>query len=88
MNILITLLGLTIIVIIHELGHYWAARYSGIGVHEFSIGMGPKIAGKRINETDYNLRLLPIGGYVKLAGMDDKDESLSPPEINYYHKPR
>ena len=87
MSIFLTLIGLTIIVIIHELGHFWAAIHSGIGVHEFSIGMGPKVFGKRIKETDYNFRLLPIGGYVKLAGMDDKDQENTPPELNYYNKP-
>ncbi len=54
----------SIIVIIHEFGHYYFAKKAGILVREFAIGMGPKIFQVRKGETVYTLRLLPIGGYV------------------------
>ncbi|HCS75109.1 MAG TPA: RIP metalloprotease RseP, partial [Clostridiales bacterium] len=73
-TILIALLFFSIIIMIHELGHFLAAKAAGIYAEEFSIGMGPrllKISGK---ETVYSLRLLPIGGYVRFLG-EDEDSS-------------
>ena len=73
MNFIITLLILIvvlgIIVFIHELGHFLAAKKVGVYVHEFAIGMGPKVFSfKRKNdETVYSLRLLPLGGFTALA---------------------
>ena len=57
-------------VMIHELGHYMVAKWFGIKVIEFSFGFGPKIVGYQGKETFYALRLIPLGGYVKLHGMD------------------
>ncbi len=71
MSFIITFLALSFVIFIHELGHLLAAKRSNIGVYEFAIGMGPKIASLRFGETDYTLRLFPVGGFVKLAGMDD-----------------
>lgn len=64
---------LGLLVFVHELGHYLAALRVGIKVEEFAIGMGPKIWGFRRGHTDYNIRALPIGGYVKLFGEGDYD---------------
>ncbi|MDG2265210.1 MAG: M50 family metallopeptidase, partial [Candidatus Marinamargulisbacteria bacterium] len=64
------------IIVIHELGHFWAARYLGVGVHEFAVGMGPVIAKRRGRRTLYTFRLFPIGGFVRVAGMDDSDEPM------------
>lgn len=63
-----------ILVLVHEYGHYYFAKRAGILVREFSIGMGPKIWWTRKNGTTYTVRLLPVGGYVRLAGSDDEDE--------------
>lgn len=60
-----------IIVLIHELGHFSVAKISGMKVHEFAIGMGPKLFQVKKGETDYSLRILPIGGYVKVEGEDE-----------------
>ena len=88
MGALVTILALGIVIFFHELGHFWMAKRAGIGVYEFSIGMGPKLFGCRRDETEYTLRLLPIGGFVKLAGMDDEDKDAPvPDEINYHKKP-
>lgn len=63
-----------VLVLVHEFGHYYFAKRAGILVREFSIGMGPKIWWKRKNGTTYTVRILPVGGYVRLAGNDDEDE--------------
>ncbi|MDQ0362929.1 RIP metalloprotease RseP [Breznakia pachnodae] len=73
----IFLLG--IIVLIHELGHFLTAKRFGVYCGEFSIGMGPVLFKKQVGETQYSLRLLPIGGFVSMAGEEDdtkKDENI------------
>lgn len=62
------------VVLIHELGHFAVAKFVGIRVNEFSIGMGPKLFQRQRGETEYTLRLLPIGGYVKMEGEDESSE--------------
>ncbi len=81
--LLITIISFIIIfgilVFVHEFGHFIVAKMSGIMVREFSIGMGPKLFYYRHNHTTYTLRLLPIGGYVRMAGSsDDEDEEIQP----------
>lgn len=83
MNFLITLIAfifvLGITVLVHEFGHFIFAKKAGVYVYEFSIGMGPSIKKfKRKNdETVYSLRLLPIGGYVQMAGEEiEVDENI------------
>ena len=68
----------SVIVIIHEFGHYYFAKKAGILVREFAIGMGPKIFKVRKGETVYTLRLLPIGGYVRMAGHDEDEQEIKP----------
>ncbi len=66
------LLLIGICVVIHEGGHYLAAVWRRVQVHEFAFGMGPKLIGKRRGETLWSWRLLPIGGFVRLEGMEDE----------------
>lgn len=68
LNIIVFVLVLGVIVFIHELGHFIAAKRFGIYAPEFSIGMGPKLFSKKVGETEYQLRLFPIGGFVVMAG--------------------
>lgn len=68
----------SVIVIIHEFGHYYFAKRAGILVREFAIGMGPKVFQVRKGETVYTLRLLPIGGYVRMAGHDEDEQEIKP----------
>ncbi|AEF94359.1 membrane-associated zinc metalloprotease [Desulfotomaculum nigrificans CO-1-SRB] len=63
-----------LLIFFHELGHFLMAKKVGIMVHEFSLGFGPKILGISRGETKYNLRLLPLGGFVRMAGMDPNEE--------------
>ncbi|MCL0311616.1 RIP metalloprotease RseP [Apilactobacillus sp. TMW 2.2459] len=68
-----------LLVIVHEFGHFIVAKKSGIMVREFSIGMGPKIFYYRKNNTTYTWRLLPLGGYVRMAGSaDNESQELKP----------
>jgi regulator of sigma E protease len=62
---------LSILVFIHELGHYAVARWIGVHVEEFGFGLPPRMWGKKIGRTIYSLNWLPIGGFVKLSGEDD-----------------
>ncbi len=71
-NFLIALLLFGLMVFVHELGHFLAARATGIGVKEFSIGFGPALAGFRRGDTRYALRLIPMGGFCRFFG-DEED---------------
>ena len=68
----LTLLGITLLVTIHELGHFLAAKAFGIRVEIFSIGFPPKLIGFKSGDTEYQLSLTPLGGYVKISGMIDE----------------
>src|SRR3989338_1964303 len=59
---------LSILVIVHEFGHFIAAKRMGVRVEKFSIGFGPEIFGVTKSSTRYSISLIPLGGYVKLAG--------------------
>ncbi|UJZ88495.1 RIP metalloprotease RseP [Heyndrickxia coagulans] len=66
------------LVIFHEAGHFFVAKKAGILCREFAIGFGPKILSFKKNETQYTIRLLPIGGYVRMAGEDPDMPELKP----------
>lgn len=92
MNLLfafIIVLGPTIL--FHELGHFLVAKAVGIKVHEFALGFGPAIGKRRRGETVYSLRSLPLGGFVKLAGMDipedEADMVAADDEGSFNNKP-
>jgi regulator of sigma E protease len=71
-TILATVVVLGVLIFVHELGHFGAAKLVGIEVQRFSIGLGPKVVGFRVGETEYVLSAIPLGGYVKMGGMDDE----------------
>lgn len=73
-TILAFILVFGIIVIVHEFGHFYFAKRAGILVREFSIGMGPKLFQTHKNETSYTIRVLPLGGYVLMAGYEDEED--------------
>ncbi|TVP42143.1 MAG: RIP metalloprotease RseP [Gemmatimonadales bacterium] len=72
MTILATLVVLGVLIFVHELGHFWAARSVGVRVERFSIGLGPRVYGFQRGDTEYVISAIPLGGYVKMAGMDDE----------------
>ena len=69
MGIIFTIVILGLIVFLHELGHFATAKYFRMPVTEFAIGMGPKIFSLKKNETTYSIRILPLGGFVNIEGM-------------------
>lgn len=77
-SILTFIIVFGVIVVVHEFGHYFFAKKSGILVREFAIGMGPKLFSHRKNGTTYTLRLLPVGGYVRMAGAGEESVELNP----------
>ena len=74
MNGILTILFLTFFVVLHEFGHFLAARRSGVAVSEFFVGFGPKIFSFKKNNTEFGLKALPLGGYVKIPGMDESED--------------
>lgn len=80
MYIIMAIIAFGVLIIIHELGHFTLAKLNGVKVEEFSIGMGPKLFGVKGKETTYLVKLLPIGGYVKMLG--DEGESTDPRAFN------
>ncbi len=79
---------LSILVFVHELGHFLVARFVGVGVEEFGFGLPPRIWGKKMKGTIYSINWLPIGGFVKLAGEDEGGPSaISPPAGEAGHQP-
>lgn len=72
--VIIFILILLFLVMIHELGHFIAAKRSGIGVEEFGFGLPPRIWGKKVGETIYSVNWLPFGGFVRLVGEDSTDK--------------
>jgi regulator of sigma E protease len=72
MTILATVIVLGVLIFVHELGHFAAAKAVGIEVQRFSIGLGPKVVGYTYGETEYVFSAIPLGGYVKMGGMDDE----------------
>ncbi len=76
MTIILFLIVLAVLIFVHELGHFLAARACGIRVDEFAIGFGPKLWSIKRGETKYALNLIPFGGYVKIFGENPDEESL------------
>ena len=72
MTILATIVVLGVLIFVHELGHFLAAKAVGVEVQRFSIGLGPTIFGFQKGETEYVVSWIPLGGYVKMGGMDDE----------------
>ena len=76
-----------VMILIHELGHFWAARFFDVHVETFSIGFGPRLFGFRRGETDIRVSLILFGGYVKMAGEHLGDEANADPR-SLLAKPR
>lgn len=84
-SILVFLLVLSILVLVHELGHFIIARKMGILVEEFGFGLPPRVFGKKIGETVYSINLLPFGGFVKLHG-ESTEDGVSFPKRAFLNK--
>jgi regulator of sigma E protease len=72
-SILAFIIVLGVLILVHELGHFITAKLAGIAVPRFSIGLGPRVWGFKVGETEYVISALPLGGYVKMAGMGEEE---------------
>lgn len=86
MSLIYAIILFGFLIFIHELGHFLAAKLSGVRVLKFSIGFGPKILGKRIGDTEYLLSAVPLGGYVKMYGEDVGEEAIDV-KSSFKHQP-
>jgi regulator of sigma E protease len=86
-SIAAAVIGLGLLIVFHEFGHFLLAKLSGVGVLTFSVGFGPKLWVKKRGETEYALSAFPLGGYVKMVG-EDPDEEVSPADLerSFAHK--
>ena len=84
-TILAAIFDFGVLITVHEFGHFITAKMTGMRVDEFAIGFGPNIFQKKVGETLYSLRIIPLGGYNKIAGMDpeepDSDDSFKSKSI-------
>lgn len=81
--VLVAVLFFGVIIMTHELGHFLFAKLFKVKINEFSVGMGPAVFKRRKKDTDYSLRLLPIGGYVAMEGEDEESSD----ENSFNNKP-
>jgi regulator of sigma E protease len=88
MSWLYVFLGFSLLIVLHEAGHFVAAKATGMRVEKFFLFIGPKLVSVKRGETEYGIAALPIGGYVKISGMNPEEKL--PPEVApraYYRKP-
>lgn len=78
-TIIATIIVLGVLIFVHELGHFLAAKLARVCVLTFSLGFGPKLLGKKVGETQYQISMVPLGGYVKMVG-EEAGEAI-PPEL-------
>ncbi|MCB0984589.1 MAG: site-2 protease family protein [Ilumatobacter sp.] len=83
---LVFVVGLVLSVILHEFGHFWTARRSGMKVTQFFVGFGPRVWSFHHNGVEYGLRALPLGGFVKIIGMTNMDEVAEEDEAVTYRQ--
>lgn len=86
-NLLWLLLLIGVMILVHELGHYWAARWFDVRIDVFSFGFGPRLFGFKRGETDFRFSAVLFGGYVKMAGEQPTDENIDDPRA-FLAKPR
>jgi len=84
-SILISIIVLSILILVHEFGHFWVAKKNGVWVEEFGIGYPPRLFSKKKGETEYSINLIPFGGFVRLHG-ENTDEELEKPDRAFVNK--
>src|SRR5262245_56644545 len=88
MSWLIVFLGFCLLIMLHEAGHFFAAKATGMRVEKFFLFFGPKLVSVKRGESEYGIAAIPLGGYVKISGMNPEEEL--PPEVAhraYYRQP-
>jgi regulator of sigma E protease len=86
MDLLNFVIILSVVILVHELGHFLAAKFTGIKVEEFGLGYPPRIFGKKFGETIYSLNLLPFGGFVRMFGEQEADTEGSKNPRAFFNK--
>jgi len=86
-SVVAAIVGLGVLIVFHEFGHFLLAKLSGVGVITFSVGFGPKLWVRKMGETEYALSAFPLGGYVKMVG-EDPDQEVQPGDLekSFAHK--
>ncbi|PIT92384.1 MAG: RIP metalloprotease RseP [Candidatus Harrisonbacteria bacterium CG10_big_fil_rev_8_21_14_0_10_42_17] len=90
MTIIVLIVGISLLILIHELGHFLAAKWSGLLVEEFGFGFPPKLFGKKIGETTYTINALPFGGFVRIYGetrLEGEKENPTLKKRSFAHAP-
>jgi membrane-associated protease RseP (regulator of RpoE activity) len=85
-DLLLVIVSIIVIVMIHELGHFLAAKHAGMKVTEYFVGFGPRLWSFRAGETEYGIKALPLGGYVKIPGMTNLEEVDPADESRVYRE--
>lgn len=80
MTVFLFFVVLAVLVLVHELGHFLVAKWSGVRVDEFGLGFPPRLWSKKIGETSYSINMIPFGGFVKIFGENPNDDSISGPD--------
>jgi len=86
MIIILVIIGLSVLILVHEFGHFLAAKVFGVKVEEFGLGFPPRLFGKKIGGTVYSVNLLPFGGFVKIFG-EDGNEEAERDDKSFSHQP-
>ncbi len=86
LDLLIVIASIIVIVMVHELGHFLAAKHGGMKVTEYFVGFGPRLWSFRRGETEYGIKALPLGGYVKIPGMTNLEEVDPADESRVYRE--
>ena len=87
MILLLVIISLALLVLVHELGHFFAAKACGVSVEEFGFGFPPRLIAKKIGKTVYSLNLFPLGGFVKIFGENGAEASEQKNETSFSSKP-
>lgn len=83
LGIILVIIFLSILILVHEFGHFLVAKKFGLWVEEFGFGLPPRIWGKKIGETIYSINALPFGGFVKIYGEDREEAKIIPKETSF-----
>src|SRR5688572_6983131 len=87
MGTLTAIIAIGVLIIFHEMGHFFAARWGGMKVFKFSVGFGPPIARVKKGDTEYQIGVLPLGGFVQIEGMNPHDGSDPKSPTSYANRP-
>ena len=86
MSLILAIIGLGVLIVVHEMGHMMVARWMGMRVEQFSVGFGPALLRWRGKSTTYQVALIPLGGYVKIAGMNPQENLADDDPGSYANK--